>query len=97
MPLIEFNIAHNRTEADARARLVEAVDEVKRRYGPLIRRVDWSPDGGSVTLDASGAITLMRVDASRIHAEVDVPIIGKLLGGPFATGIKTILQKQLAR
>jgi hypothetical protein len=95
MPLIEFTIRHNRTEADARARLELAIDEVRRRYGPMIQNVEWSPSRDSVTLTAVGTLAEMRVDAELIHATIDMPLISGLLGGRLATGLKEIIRKQL--
>ncbi|QDV35777.1 polyhydroxyalkanoic acid system family protein [Tautonia plasticadhaerens] len=96
MPLIEFTIKHERTEADAKARLEMAVDEAKRRYGPMIQKVEWSPDRDAVRLSATGALAEMRVDAERIHASIDLPLLSGLLGGRMATGLKEIIRKQLA-
>lgn len=95
MPLIEFTIKHERTKADARARLEMAVEEAKRRYGPMIQRVEWSPDRDAVKLSAAGTLAEMRVDSERIHAAIDLPLLSGLLGGRLASGLKEIIQRQL--
>ena len=95
MSLITFSVKHNRTPDDARDRLVAAVEEARHRYGPMIRRVDWSPDRSSVTITSVGAVAEMRVDVEHVHASVDVPALGGLLGGRLARGLKDIVQKRL--
>ncbi|MEW4570104.1 polyhydroxyalkanoic acid system family protein [Tautonia sp. JC769] len=96
MPLIEFRIKHNRTPEDAKARLSMAVDEVRRQYGVMIQRIEWSPGHDEVTITATGAVAEMSVDAEHIHATIDIPVLGGLLGGRLATGLKRIVQRQLS-
>lgn len=96
MPLIEFKINHNRTHDDAKARLGMAVDEVRQQYGLLIQGIEWSPGHDVVKITATGAVAEMRVDAEQIHAAIDIPVLGGLLGGRLATGLKRIVQKQLS-
>jgi hypothetical protein len=35
----------------------------------------------------------MWVDAQNVHATGDIPILGELLGGPLASGLKQIVQQ----
>lgn len=95
MSLINFSVKHNRTPEDAKICLGEAVEELRRLYGPLVRRVEWSPDRERVTLTVTGAVAEMRVDAEYVHAVIDIPVLGGLLGGRMAGAIKEIVQKQL--
>ena len=73
-----------------------AVDEVRRQYGLMIRRIEWSPGREEVKITATGAVAEMRVDAEHVHAAIDIPVLSGLLGGRLATGLKRIVQKQLS-
>jgi hypothetical protein len=95
MALATFSIKHGRTQEDAKARLAKAVEEVQSRYGPMIQKVEWSPDGWSVTLTATGVVAEMRIDAEHVHAAIDVPLLGGLLGHSMAGTLKDIVQRQL--
>lgn len=95
MPLMNFSVKHNRTLDDAKARMASAIDQIRRQYGPLIQRVDWSPDRDHVTLTATGAVADLRVDAQDVHATVDIPLLSALLGGQIADRLKEVVQKQL--
>lgn len=97
MPLITFAIEHRRNRDDARERLAAAVDQAKRQYGPMIRTVEWSDDREAVQMAGAGAVVDLRVDASHVHAAIDVPMLGNLLGGQVAESLKQILRKQIAR
>ena len=97
MPLITFAIEHHRTPDDARERLAAAVDQAKRQYGPMIQSAEWSADRNSVTMNGVGAVVDLRVDASHVHAAIDVPMLGNLLGGQVAESLKQILRKQIGR
>jgi hypothetical protein len=93
MALIDLTIAHGRSLDDARQALEDAVHRVSRQFGQLIRRVEWNADRTRVTLDGAGVHVEMWVDARSVHAVGDVPMLGALLGGPLASGLKQIVQQ----
>jgi hypothetical protein len=95
MSLINFAVQHNLTSEEAKARLRRAIEEVQTRYGPLIRKVEWSPGRDSVKLTATGVFAEMRVDPQQIHASIDIPVLGGLLGGSMAGTLKEVVQRQL--
>lgn len=97
MSLINFSVKHARTADEAKARLADAVEELKRKYGPLIQRVEWSPDRERVTVAVTGATAELRVDDENVHAAVDVPVLGGLLGSKMAGTIKEVVQRQLGK
>ena len=37
----------------------------------------------------------LRVDAEQVHGSVDIPLLGGLMGGPLASTLRDIVQKQL--
>ena len=93
MPLINLTVAHGRTLEEARQRLETAVHQISGQFGAVIRRVEWAPDRHRVTLEGTGVRVEMWVDARDVHAVGDIPIIGALLGGPLASGLKQIVQQ----
>jgi hypothetical protein len=93
MSLINLSVKHGRTLDEARGRLEAAVTEVHRNFGSMIQRVDWAADRAGVRIDGSGFWVEMRVDAQDVHATGDIPLLGGLLGGPLASGLKQIVQQ----
>ena len=92
MPLINVTVAHGQTLEDARRRLEKAVHDVCGQFGG-ISRVEWAADHNRVKLEGAGVRVEMWVDAQHVHATGDIPILGELLGGPLASGLKQILQQ----
>jgi len=92
MPTFRFAIQHGQALDEARGRLEAAVVEASGRFGPLIRRIDWSDDRRSVTLEGSGFRVDLRVDPSELHVEGDVGLLGSLAGNPLVVGLKQVLQ-----
>lgn len=95
MSLMTFTVKHHRSPEDARARLAKAIEEAQERFGAMIQQVEWSPGRDKVTLMATGAVAEMRIDAEQVHATIDVPVLGGLLGGKVAGTLRDIVQKQL--
>jgi hypothetical protein len=62
MPLMTFSVQHGHTVAEARRRLETAVHEITSRFGPLLRRVEWTTDRTQVRLEGSGFWIEMGVD-----------------------------------
>ncbi len=93
MPLINVTVAHGRTLEEARERLETAVHQASAQFGAVIRRVEWAADRNRVTLQGAGIRVEMWVDAQDVHAVGDLPVLGALLGGPFASGLKQIIQQ----
>jgi hypothetical protein len=92
-PLINLSIQHGQTLEEAQRHLETAVHEVHSRFGTLLRQVEWSDDRRRVRLDGRGVWVEMRVDAQAVHVAADIPVLGGLLGGPMATGLKQIVQR----
>jgi hypothetical protein len=92
MPLINLTFAHGQSLDEARRRLEQAVQEVSSQFGG-IRRVEWAADRSRVKLEGAGVRVEMWVDAHDVHATGDIPILGELLGGPLAAGLKQIVQQ----
>jgi hypothetical protein len=90
MPLMNLSVQHRHTFDKARQRLETAVHEVTRRFGTLLRRVEWSTDHSQVRLEGRGCWIAMQVDAQAVHVSADMPLLGRLLGGSVTTGLKEI-------
>jgi Putative polyhydroxyalkanoic acid system protein (PHA_gran_rgn) len=93
MPLINLSFKHGQTLDEARSQLETAVREVQQRFGMLLRHIEWSADRSRVRLDGTGFWVELWVDAQEVHATGDIPLLGGLLGGPFVTEIKQIVQQ----
>ena len=93
MPLINLSVKHGRTLEEARNHLETAVHKVHSQFKSLVRQVTWSDDRNRVRLDGFGFWVEMWVDALEVHASGDIPLLGGLLGGPVATGLKQIIQQ----
>jgi hypothetical protein len=93
MPLMTFSVQHGHTYAEAHRRLETAVHEFTRRFGTLVRRVEWSPDRSQVRLEGIGYWMVMQVDAQAVHVSADIPVLGNLLGGSVTTRLKEILAR----
>jgi len=94
--LINVTFAHGQTLEEARRRLEKAVHEVSSQFGG-VRRVEWAADRNRVKLEGAGVRVEMWVDAQNVHATGDIPILGQLLGGPLASGLKQIVNKPSRR
>ena len=93
MPLIDMTVQHGRTLDDARARLEMAVTEASAKFGPMVRRVEWSADRSTAKLVGLGFWAELKVDDKTIHATGDIPLLGGLLGNSTASGLKQIVQR----
>lgn len=97
MSLINLSMKHGRTMEEAQTSLETAVHKVQSQFGSLIRQAAWSTDRSQVRLDGMGFWVEMWVDAEEVHASGDIPVLGRLLGSPVATGIKRILQQSFQK
>ena len=97
MPLMMFSMQHGQTFEDARQRLATAVQEVTRRFGILVRRVEWSTDRSQVRLEGIGLWIAMRVDAHVVHVSADIPVLGRLLGSSVTTRLKAMVRRTFLR
>jgi Putative polyhydroxyalkanoic acid system protein (PHA_gran_rgn) len=93
MPLINLSLKHGQTLEEARRRLETAVHEVHSWRGALVQHVQWSADQNQVRLDGVGFWVEMEVDAQEVQVSGDLPLLGGLLGGPVATGLRQIVQQ----
>ena len=93
MPLINLSLKHGRSLEEARSNLETAVHEVQHRFRALVQRVEWSADRRWVRLDGTGFWVELWVDAQEVHVSGDIALLGGLLGGPLASGLKQIVQQ----
>ena len=93
MPLIDLTLQHGRTQDEARRRLESSVTEITTRFGSMVHRVDWAPDRNRVKLEGVGFWVEMSVDAQVLHAVGDIPVLGRLLGSQFASGLRQIVEQ----
>jgi hypothetical protein len=93
MPPFNLTVQHGRTLEEAARSLERAVQQVSQQFGALVRRVEWSGDRHRVKLDGIGFWVEMWVDAQAVHAQGDIPVLGRLLGQPVDTGLKRIVEK----
>jgi Putative polyhydroxyalkanoic acid system protein (PHA_gran_rgn) len=97
MPLMTFSIQHGWTFEEARQHLATAVDAVTRRFGVLVRRVEWSTDRSQVRLEGIGFWIAMQVNAQVIHVSADIPVLGRLLRSSVTTHLKAIVRRTFQR
>ena len=97
MPLMTFSMQHGKTFEEARQRLATAIDTVTRRFGVLVRRVEWSTDHSQVRLEGIGFWIAMQVDAHVVHVSADIPVLGRLLGSSVPTHLKAIVRRTFQR
>ena len=93
MPLIDLTLQHGQTLEEARRRLALAVAEVSRRFGSIVRRAEWTADRSRVKVDGVGFWLEMSVDAQVLHATGDIPMLGRLLGSQFTSGLRQIVER----
>jgi hypothetical protein len=62
-------------------------------FGSMIQRTEWAADRSRVKLDGLGFWVEMSVDVRVLHATGDIPILGRLLGGQFVSGLKQIVER----
>ena len=93
VPLIDLTLQHGQTLDEAQRRLERTVEEVSARFGSMVNHVEWAADRRRVKVDGVGFWVEMSVDAQVLHAVGDLPVLGRLLGGQFVTGLKQILQR----
>lgn len=97
MSFITVSVKHGQTQDEARTRLRQSVGEVNAKFAMMIQRVDWSPDGNQVKLLGKGFDLDMRVDAENLHVTGNITILGGLLAGPLAAGLKQILGRNFPK
>jgi len=93
MSLVNLSVKHGQTIEEARAQLEKAVTQVRTKFGAMITATTWSPDGNSVKLSGTGFEINMRVDPQDVLVTADVPFLNKLLSGPLASGLKSIVEQ----
>ena len=97
MSLMTLSVRHGNTFEDARQRLATAVDAVTRRFGILVRRVEWSTDRRHVRLEGIGFWIVMEVDAQVVHVSADIPMLGRLLRSSVTAHLKAIDRRTFQR
>src|SRR5262249_37295783 len=97
MPLIDLTLQHGQALEEARRRLELAVNEVNARFGSMIRRTEWTADRNRVKLNGVGFWLEMSVDVPVLHATGDIPILGRLLGSQFISGLRQIVERRFQK
>jgi hypothetical protein len=97
MPLITLSLKHGETLDEAQKSLETAVQRVQSQFGIMVRKVVWTTDRRQVRIDGTGFWVEMRVDTEHVHVAGDVPVLGRLLGSPVATGLKQIVQRSFQK
>ena len=97
MSLITLSVKHGRSLDEARQRLEMTVSQVQSQYGSMIDRTEWSADRNQVKLLGNGFWIEMWIDATDVHINGDIPLLGKLLGGPLKAGLKRIVEKNFQK
>src|SRR5262249_7681403 len=92
---IRFSIAHGRTKQEACSCLATAVGQAEQQFRPLLHRVEWSAGRDSVRLSGAGFEIDACADESQIHVSGRVPLLGGLLAGPLALGLKQLTERAL--
>ena len=93
MPLIDLTLRHGQTLEEASRRLEMSVNKVNTTFASIIQRTAWTGDRSRVRLDGLGFWLEMAVDAQSLHARGDIPILGRLLGSQFVSGLKQIVER----
>jgi hypothetical protein len=93
MSLINLSVQHGQTQEEAQKRLETAVREIHSRFSALVQQVEWSADRSQVRIEGTGFWVEMRVDAQAVHVAADILMLGRLFGGPVATGLKQIVER----
>ena len=93
MSLVNLSLHHGATLPEAEAQLAATAAEVRTRFGQFVKGVEWGEDRRRVKFLGPGMWVEMRVDATHVHAEGDIPAVSGLLGG----GVKNVLGGVLKR
>jgi transposase-like protein len=97
MSLMKFSVKHERNLNEAKQVLEQTVDDVNKHFAMLINKVEWNIDRTDVKIDARGANVHAWVDAVEVHLTCDVPLLGKLLGGPVVDKLKGLVQDRFQK
>jgi Putative polyhydroxyalkanoic acid system protein (PHA_gran_rgn) len=94
-PMSDINLTfkHGLTEEEAKARLGEVVTQTQKQFGSMVRQVKWNADRNAVHLSGTGFEVDAWVDTQEVHLVGDIPLLGRLLGGPIGSGLKQIVHQ----
>ena len=93
MPLVNLSLHHGATLPEAEAQLAATAADVQSKFGAFVKATEWDADRRGVKFVGPGVWIAMRVDATHVHCEGDVPAVSGLLGG----GVKKLLGGVLKR
>ena len=88
---------HGQSLEEARGRLGMAVDEVRKRFGTVVRKTEWDAGRDRARIEGTGFWIDISVDAQEVHATGDILGLGGLLSGPLASGLKRIVQQTFSK
>ena len=97
MSLVNLSLHHGATPAEAEAQLAATAEDVRARFGRFVKDVEWSEDRRLVKFLGPGVWVEMRVDATHVHAEGDVPALSGLLGGSVKNLLGGVLKRQFPK
>jgi hypothetical protein len=93
MSLFNLTVKHGRTFEDARGRLEMAVNEIRTRFGGMVRQVEWSAGRDAVSILGNGFAIALGVDSQEVHASVDLPILASLFGDSLKEKLTQIVEQ----
>lgn len=97
MSLINLSVKHGKTIDQARAQLEQTVQEVTSKFRGFVTNIAWNEDRTAVKMTGTGFTADMRIDVESVHLSCDIPMIGKLLGSPLITGMKSLVEKNFQK
>lgn len=97
MSLVQLSVKHSRTLPEAREQLDRVVDQAQRQFGAILHDVRWSEDRRAVKMSGTGFWVAMQVDDQEVHLEVDVPLLGGLLGSSVADKFRGLLEQNFPK
>jgi hypothetical protein len=97
MPEFTLTVKHGRTLEGARQQLETVINEVRSRFGPMIQRVEWSPDRNQVKVYATGAELDMRIDPVEVHVVGNILGVLGMLSSPLLLGFQGIFQRSFPK
>jgi hypothetical protein len=93
MSLVNLSLKHGLPFDQAKPRLNEAVAELQKNFGRLVRHVTWNSSRDQVRIDGAGFWLEMSVDAEELRASGDIPALAGLIGGPLAAGLRQVVER----
>ena len=97
MSLVNLSLNHGATLPEAEAQLAATAADVQSKFGAFVKQIDWAEDRRRVKFTGPGVWVEMRVDATHVHAEGDVPALSGLLGGGVRAALGSALKRRFPK